>query len=67
MKGLESDEVEFLDFCSQKQQEIDKQREMEEAHVLQQYRVSLLTPIAIIMIMCLDRHACSFGTVQLVF
>ncbi len=47
MKGLESDEVEFLDFCSQKQQEIDKQREMEEAHVLQQYRVSLLTLIAI--------------------
>lgn len=38
VKGLESDEVEFLDYVSQKQMEVTKQREQEENAALSEYR-----------------------------
>lgn len=41
VKGLEGDEVEFLNFVSEKQTEIDKAREQENEEVLAEYRVSL--------------------------
>ncbi len=45
VKGLESDEVEFLDFVSDRQTEIEKARELENETVLAEYRASLVTVV----------------------
>ena len=42
VKGLESDEVEFLEFVSDKQSEITRAREKETEAMLEEYRVNVL-------------------------
>ena len=45
VKGLESDEVEFLEFVSDKQSEITRAREKETETMLEEYRVKVFTLI----------------------
>ncbi|CAH1779904.1 unnamed protein product [Owenia fusiformis] len=45
VRGLESDEVEFLDFVSQKQEEIEERREREEKRLLQEYKEAMVTKV----------------------
>ncbi|XP_064640996.1 PSME3-interacting protein-like [Lineus longissimus] len=43
VKGLEEDEVEFLDFVSKRQEELDKERLNEDREVLNEYRSAIAT------------------------
>ena len=46
ISGLDEDEAHFLDFVSDRKQEITKAREDEESEVLREYRVSFLLIIS---------------------
>jgi len=43
VRGLDEEEAKFLDFVSDQQEKIEKNRETEEAEAINEYRVSFAT------------------------
>ena len=43
MRGLDEEETDFLDYVSNKQQEVDRARQIEDDQVMDEYRVSFVS------------------------
>ena len=58
MRGLDEEEAKFLDFVSDQQEKIEKNRETEEAEAINEYRVSFATK-------CSTNTQCTIVTVRI--